>query len=141
MSPLYGRPLTRTRALACGDGMPRTSDGDEPTPPGLATTMPLPSIPMRDVINLHRPRSRVQALREMARVCRADGRIFLLEHGRSDRAWAARYQDRQAEAHAQLLGCHLNREPLDLVRQAGLGISRGDRRFLRVFHTIEARPT
>jgi len=77
----------------------------------------------------------------MARVCRADGRIFLLEHGRSDRAWAARYQDRQAEAHAQLLGCHLSREPLDFVRQAGLGISRGDRRFLRVFHTIEARPT
>jgi ubiquinone/menaquinone biosynthesis C-methylase UbiE len=82
----------------------------------------------------------VQALREMARVCRADGRILLVEHGRSDRVWAARYQDRRAAAHAQLLGCHWNREPLDLVRQAGLTIIRGDRRFLGVFHTIEARP-
>jgi ubiquinone/menaquinone biosynthesis C-methylase UbiE len=82
----------------------------------------------------------VQALREIARVCRADGRILLVEHGRSDRAWAARYQDRRAAAHAQLLGCHWNREPLDLVRQAGLRIIRGDRYFLGVFHAIEARP-
>jgi ubiquinone/menaquinone biosynthesis C-methylase UbiE len=82
----------------------------------------------------------VRALREIGRVCRPDGRILLLEHGRSDRAWAARYQDRRAEAHAQLLGCHWNREPLDLVRQAGLRILRADRRFLGVFHTIEARP-
>jgi ubiquinone/menaquinone biosynthesis C-methylase UbiE len=83
----------------------------------------------------------VQALREMARVCRADGRILLVEHGRSDQAWAARYQDRRATAHAQLLGCHWNREPLDLVRQAGLRVNQADRRFLGVFHTIEARPT
>jgi ubiquinone/menaquinone biosynthesis C-methylase UbiE len=81
----------------------------------------------------------VQALREMARVCRADGRILLLEHGRSDRAWAARYQDRRADSHAQLLACHWNREPLDLVRQAGLRITRADRHFLGVFHAIEAR--
>jgi ubiquinone/menaquinone biosynthesis C-methylase UbiE len=82
----------------------------------------------------------VQGLREMARVCRANGRILLLEHGRSDRAWAARYQDRRAAAHAQLLGCHWNREPPDLIRQAGLRVHQADRRFLGVFHTVEARP-
>lgn len=54
--------------------------------------------------------------------------------------WPESVADRRAEAHAQLLGCHLSREPLDLVRLAGLGISRGDRRFLRVFHTIEVQP-
>src|SRR5882724_10930183 len=45
MSPLYGRPLTRTRRSVSGDAMPSTSDGAEPPPLGLATTRPLPSIP------------------------------------------------------------------------------------------------
>lgn len=38
-----------------------------------------------------------------------------------------------------MIGCHWNREPLDLVRQAGLQVTRADRRFLGVFHSIEAR--
>src|SRR6266550_6232425 len=45
MSPLYGRPLTRTRRPVSGDAMRKTSDGAEAPPPGLATTRPLPSIP------------------------------------------------------------------------------------------------
>jgi ubiquinone/menaquinone biosynthesis C-methylase UbiE len=82
----------------------------------------------------------VRALREMGRVCREDGRILLVEHGRSDRSWAARYQDRRAEAHARMIGCHWNREPVELVKAAGLRVSRADRRFLGVLHAIEARP-
>jgi ubiquinone/menaquinone biosynthesis C-methylase UbiE len=82
----------------------------------------------------------IQALREMSRVCRPDGRILLVEHGRSNRGWAARYQDRRAEAHARMIGCHWNREPLELVQQAGLQVIRADRQFLGVFHSIEARP-
>jgi ubiquinone/menaquinone biosynthesis C-methylase UbiE len=80
----------------------------------------------------------VPALREMARVCRVEGSILLLEHGRSDRAWAARYQDRHAENHVRQLGCQWNREPQDLVRQAGLQLIQATRQFLGVFHTIEA---
>lgn len=64
----------------------------------------------------------VAALREMARVCRKDGRILLLEHGRGDRPWLARWQDRTAAAHARRLGCHWNRDPLALARQAGLNV-------------------
>jgi len=82
----------------------------------------------------------VAALREMARVCRTDGRLLLLEHGRSDRPWAARYQDRRVETHVRMLGCHWNREPQDLVRQAGLRVIQATRRFLGVLHAIEARP-
>lgn len=82
----------------------------------------------------------IQALQEMSRVCRPDGSILLVEHGRSDRGWAARYQDRRADAHARMTGCHWNREPVDLVREAGLRIVRAERRFLGMFHSIEARP-
>jgi ubiquinone/menaquinone biosynthesis C-methylase UbiE len=80
------------------------------------------------------------ALREMGRVCRTDGRILLLEHGRSRVAWMGRFQDRRAERHAELLGCHWNREPLALVRQAGLHVVRARRAFFGIFHLIEAAP-
>ena len=51
----------------------------------------------------------VSVLREMGRVCRSGGKIFLIEHGRSDREWLGRWQDRRAERHARFLGCHWNR--------------------------------
>ena len=82
----------------------------------------------------------VRALREMARVCRPDGRILLLEHGRSDRRWLGGAQDRLARLNARAAGCQWNREPLELVRRAGLEVRRSDRVFFGVFHTIEAVP-
>ena len=80
----------------------------------------------------------VAALSEMARVCRTNGRILLLDHGRSDRQWLARWQDRRDEPHARQLGCHWNREPLKLVNEAGLKPIRSRRTFFGVFHLIEA---
>jgi ubiquinone/menaquinone biosynthesis C-methylase UbiE len=82
----------------------------------------------------------VAALREMARVCRTDGRVLLLEHGRSDREWLGRWQDRREDSFAKQLGCHWNRKPLDLVRKAGLKINNSRRVFFGVFHQIEAVP-
>lgn len=82
----------------------------------------------------------VRALHEMRRVCRRDGRVLLVEHGRSSVGWLGRWQDRGAERHAQMLGCHWNREPLDIVHAAGLEILETRRRFLGVFHAIAARP-
>lgn len=82
----------------------------------------------------------IAALREMARVCQPEGRILLLEHGRSDRGWLGRWQDRRAERHAQWLGCYWNREPHDLVHQAGLQVLEAQRVFFGIFHVMEARP-
>ncbi len=82
----------------------------------------------------------VLALREMARVCRPDGRILLLEHGRSDRLWIGRWQDRREVRHVKQLGCHWNREPLELIRQAGLRVIAARRAFLGIFHAVEAQP-
>ena len=81
----------------------------------------------------------VSALREMSRVCRSDGRILLLEHGRSDRERLGRWQDRREDRHARQLGCHWNREPLHIARQAGLDVAHYRRTFLGVFQEIEAR--
>jgi len=79
-------------------------------------------------------------LREMARVCRPQGHILLLEHGHSDRAWLGRWQDRYAVHHARYLGCHWNREPLALVCQAGLRLITAERCFCGIFHLLEAAP-
>ncbi len=82
----------------------------------------------------------VAALKEMARVCRPTGKVLLLEHGRSDREWLARFQDRTADRHARQLGCHWNRNSLDLVRRADLKINKAQRVFFGVFNQIEAAP-
>jgi ubiquinone/menaquinone biosynthesis C-methylase UbiE len=82
----------------------------------------------------------VAALNDMGRVCRTTGKILLLEHGRSDRERLGRWQDRHADQFAKPLGCHWNREPLNLVRQAGLGVNEARRTFFGILHQIEAVP-
>ncbi len=82
----------------------------------------------------------IAALENIARVCRTEGRVLLLEHGRSDCERLGRWQDRHAEKFALPLGCHWNREPLDLVRKAGLKMNAAQRFFFGIFHQIEAAP-
>ena len=82
----------------------------------------------------------VAALGEMARVCKPAGRILLVEHGRSNREWLARWQDRHADQFAKPLGCHWNREPLELARKAGLKVVERQRCFFGIFHRIKAEP-
>lgn len=82
----------------------------------------------------------VVALEAMARVCRPEGRVLLLEHGRSDREWLGRWQDRHADQFAKPLGCHWNREPLEFAKKAGVEVIRSRRSFFGIFHRIEAEP-
>jgi ubiquinone/menaquinone biosynthesis C-methylase UbiE len=82
----------------------------------------------------------VAALREMARVCRPDGRVLLLDHGLSDRRWLARRQQRRDSAHARALGCHITRRPDEMVAAAGLQLIRIRRRVFGTFYLIEAAP-
>ena len=80
----------------------------------------------------------VEALREMRRVCRPGGAILLLEHGRSNRASLADWQDRHAHRWAAHLGCWWNREPLDNLRKAGLQPHAATRECLGMVHVIQA---
>ncbi|MGQ3685759.1 MAG: class I SAM-dependent methyltransferase [Candidatus Loosdrechtia sp.] len=83
----------------------------------------------------------VAALIEMDRVCRTDGQILLLEHGRSSQKWLRSLQDCTVDCCVKGLGCHWNREPLNLIRQAGLRIVYAQCSFLGVFYLIKARPS
>lgn len=79
-------------------------------------------------------------LREMGRVCRPDGRILLLEHGRSSVEVLARFQDWRADAHFEKHGCRWDQEPLEVVAGAGLRVREHRRSLLGILTAIEARP-
>lgn len=81
----------------------------------------------------------VQVLREMSRVCKPHGRILLMEHGRSSAGILGRFQDRWEETHAKEMGCHWNREPVEIAQEAGLELMQAQRHFFGVFHEIVAR--
>ncbi|GAB7009577.1 class I SAM-dependent methyltransferase [Halorubrum trueperi] len=83
----------------------------------------------------------VAALREMARVCRPDGQILLLEHGRSDNRLVARYQEWRADSHYEKSGCRLTQEPLAVVRRAGLTVDEAESaQFGRITRIVCERP-
>lgn len=82
----------------------------------------------------------VEALSEMGRVCAPDGRILLLEHGRSSVGPIARFQDWRADAHFEKHSCRWNQEPLEVVGQSPLSVEDAESAFLGIITAIEARP-
>ena len=82
----------------------------------------------------------VGALREMARVTKRDGRVLLIEHGRSEYRWLSNILDHFADAHAKRWGCYWNRDILALVREAGLEVTKKSSHHLGTTFVIEAKP-
>lgn len=63
----------------------------------------------------------VGVLRQMRRVCRPDGKILLLEHGRTKKwDFLNRMLDDSAEEHAREWGCVWNRDIDRILEEAGL---------------------
>lgn len=82
----------------------------------------------------------VAALREMERVCAPDGTIRLVEHGRSDVAPIARFQEWRADAHYETAGCRWTQEPTRLVAEAGLSVRDVRTGLLGMVTTFEIAP-
>ncbi len=65
-----------------------------------------------------------QALQEMRRVLKREGRLIFLEHGRSPDASVVAWQDRLTPVWKRFTGgCHLNRKVDDLIASAGFAIT------------------
>lgn len=84
----------------------------------------------------------VAVLKEMKRVCKTEGKILLLEHGRS-KTWdfITRYLDNNAERHAKNWGCVWNRDLDKIIEDSGLEVET-----LRTWHYgttyyVVCRPT
>ncbi|AHG04582.1 type 11 methyltransferase [Halobacterium sp. DL1] len=83
----------------------------------------------------------VAALNEMARVCKPEGRVLLLEHGRSSVGPLARFQDWRADAHYEKHSCRWNQEPLALFEGTDLVVHHASTALLGVITAIEAAPS
>ncbi|MEZ5840699.1 MAG: class I SAM-dependent methyltransferase [Hyphomicrobiales bacterium] len=63
------------------------------------------------------------AVAEMHRVLKPTGRLLFCEHGRSDREFVAQWQDRLTPVWRPIAGgCHLNRNPAELLAAGGFEI-------------------
>ena len=82
----------------------------------------------------------ITALKEIRRVCKPDGKILLIEHGRSTWEWVGKYQDNHVHQQIEQGGCRWNQEPQELVKEAGLNILQADRTLLGIFHTMIVSP-
>jgi ubiquinone/menaquinone biosynthesis C-methylase UbiE len=71
-----------------------------------------------------------RALAEVMRVLRPGCRFHFLEHGLSPEQRVARWQRRLEPGQRMLAGgCHLTRQPTELVRRAGFTIERSESRY------------
>ena len=82
----------------------------------------------------------VEALSEMGRVCAPDGRILLLEHGRSSVRAIARFQDWRADAHLEKHGRRWNQNPLETVPRSPFEIVAPSTAFFGIITAIEVHP-
>lgn len=64
----------------------------------------------------------VEVLKNLGEMTNKEGKILLLEHGRSRYDWVNRMLDATAPAHADRHGCWWNRDPGEIVRASGLQI-------------------
>ena len=82
----------------------------------------------------------ILGLAEVRRVLKPDGKLYLLEHVRSNRRWLGRLQDRLAPWwHTWTEGCNLNRDTEANVRAAGFEIEGLKIRWLGLIKTIVAQ--
>jgi ubiquinone/menaquinone biosynthesis C-methylase UbiE len=82
-----------------------------------------------------------RGLTEVRRVFHSDGRLRMLEHVRSTRAWKAAFQDRVQPLWTRLSGgCHPNRETERAVESAGFVIETDGREARADYRRFSARP-
>lgn len=64
-----------------------------------------------------------EALQQIKRVLKTDGRLLFIEHGRSPHSSVAKWQDRLTPMWKRMAGgCHLNRKVDDVIQSAGFQI-------------------
>ncbi len=81
-----------------------------------------------------------RALREMARVCAPGGRVVLLEHVLSPIWPIAPLQRLATPMQTRAIGCHFDRETIDLLRRERFTVESEERRRLGIVRLVVARP-
>lgn len=79
----------------------------------------------------------VISLKEMARVLKPGGHILLLEHGLSAFKPIAWFQKWRAPDHLQNYQCHLTRDHLSIIKEAGFTNFKFTRHFFGIIYLID----
>jgi len=82
----------------------------------------------------------VKQLQNMQRSCKPDGKILLLEHGRSHYKWLNEALDKTSPDHAKNWGCWWNRDISKLLDESGLQIEYMKRWHFGTTYYIIAKP-
>jgi methyltransferase OMS1 len=82
----------------------------------------------------------VSVLRELNRVCRLDGKILLIEHGRGSYDFINKTLDKGACKHATNWGCIWNRDIIAIIEKAGLRVTSVSRFHFGTTYLVEAKP-
>lgn len=82
----------------------------------------------------------VGLLKNLGESVEDDGRILLLEHGRSTWNWVNKILDGLAVRHAREFGCVWNKDIGEIVKESGLEITKMERKHAGTTWWIELRP-
>ncbi|MGG6310329.1 class I SAM-dependent methyltransferase [Paenibacillus macerans] len=78
----------------------------------------------------------IQGMKEMARVCKPEGQIRLLEHMRSDNPVVGKIMDLLNPITVKMSGANINRRTIENVEKAGLDIEQNERLFSTIVRSL-----
>jgi ubiquinone/menaquinone biosynthesis C-methylase UbiE len=73
--------------------------------------------------------------------CKKDGMILLLEHGASKYGFVHWIQNKIDNFQYRKIGCHANRDIMDIVKHSSLQLKKYDRKLFGVMYLIWAQPS
>lgn len=85
-------------------------------------------------------RNPAAVLHTFRRWCRPQGRILLMEHGISSNRFVSYLQSAVNPLFRQVVGCHLNRDMIGLIRAAGIQIVKVEDVMWNAVHLVWANP-
>jgi ubiquinone/menaquinone biosynthesis C-methylase UbiE len=104
----HGMPFDVERLRASGESMPLTDN--------FADTV----VVTYALCTIAKPEA---ALMEIRRILKPAGKLIFIEHGQAEEPLCRRWQERLNRPWGWFAGgCHLNRNPLRLIREAGFGL-------------------
>ncbi|QJD82907.1 class I SAM-dependent methyltransferase [Cohnella herbarum] len=82
----------------------------------------------------------VKVLESFSRWCKPGGQILLMEHGLSSNRWIGSTQKIIEPLFQRVVGCHLNRNMINIFQQSRIHIHHMERYKFNIFHLVWASP-
>ncbi|NOU93194.1 methyltransferase domain-containing protein [Paenibacillus sp. LMG 31456] len=82
----------------------------------------------------------VQVLKSLSFLCKPGGQILLMEHGLSSNRWIGGTQKMMEPMFKRLVGCHLDRDIMDILQQSNVHVHRMERYIFNTIHLVWASP-